>query len=164
MVLASMLMIFIFSEESGEQSAETSGGVIKDVLDVFMPEEDITEEVIKKYQFPFRKIAHFGIFMLLGFCLANAFRNTINLKLIYTYIFSFGSVVLYASLDELHQELSVNRGPSFKDVLIDSLGGLVGVCLFALMIYLFNKVYIKKIRHWRIFLFFEISLIESHKA
>lgn len=147
MVLASMLMIFNFSEESGEQSAETSGGVIKDVLGVFMPEEEITDEVVEKHQYPFRKVAHFGIFMLLGFCLANAFRNTIKLNLIYTYLISFGSVILYASFDEIHQALSINRGPSFKDVLIDSLGGLIGVCLFALMIYLLDMLINRKIRH-----------------
>ncbi len=147
MVLASMLMIFNFSEEDAEASTETSGGVIKDVLDVFMPEEEITDEVVKKFQFPVRKAAHFGVFMLLGFCMANAFRNTINFKIIYIYLISFASVVLYASLDEFHQSFTADRGPSFKDVLIDSSGGLVGICLFALMIFLFNKYLIKKIRH-----------------
>ena len=147
MVLASMIIIFNFSEESAEASAKTSSGVVKDVLDVFMPEEEITEEVVKRYQFPFRKAAHFGIFMLLGFCFANAYKNTISFKLIYSYLISFGSSCIYASFDELHQSFSEDRGPSFKDVLIDSSGGLVGVCLFALMIYLYDKYYIKKIRH-----------------
>lgn len=145
MVISSMLMIFNFSEENAEASTETSAGVIKDVLDVFIPEEEITDEVIKKFQFPFRKAAHFGIFMLLGFCFANAYRNTIRIKLLCSYLFSLGSVIAYASFDEIHQSFTVGRGPSFKDVLIDSSGGLIGICLFAIMIFLINKI--KKIHH-----------------
>lgn len=145
MVLFTMLMIFNFSEESGAQSTVTSGDVVKDVLDIVLPDEELTDDVVKKYQPPFRKLAHFGIFMLLGFCFANAFRNTINFKLIYSYIFSFVSTVVYAAFDELHQSFSLERGPSFKDVLIDSSGGLVGICLFALMIFIFNKFLSKKI-------------------
>lgn len=147
MVLCTMLMIFNFSEEDSTESSKTSSHIIEDVLGVFMPEEEITEEVIDKYQFSFRKTAHFGIFMLLGFCLANAFKNTISLKLVFTYLISFASVALYATFDEIHQGLSDGRAPSFIDALIDASGGLAGIGLFALMIFVFNTKLLKKIRH-----------------
>lgn len=147
LVFATMLIIYNFSEQNADKSAQTSGGVVKDVLDVVMPEEEITEEVIKKYQTPFRKLAHFGIFMLLGFSLANAYRFTINMKSMYVYLISWGTTILYAIFDELHQGYIEGRGPQLKDVIIDSFGGLIGICSFALMIYVFNKFYNKKIRH-----------------
>ncbi len=147
MVFATMLMIYNFSEEDAKASSETSGSVVEDVLDVFLPSEDITDELVKKYQFPFRKLAHFGIFMLLGFCFANAYRNTIKLKQIYIYTLSFFSVIIYASLDEIHQGFTAGRGPAFKDVLIDSSGGLVGIGLFAVMMLIFYSYSKRKIRH-----------------
>lgn len=144
MVLSTMAIIYIFSEENAEKSAQTSSGVIKDVLDVFLPEEDITQEVIKKYQLPFRKVAHFGIFMLLGFCFANAYCNTIRIKSIFNYLISFGSTALYAMFDEAHQNFSKGRGPSPMDVFIDSFGGLVGIASFAIFIYFYNRIINKK--------------------
>jgi len=146
LVLLTMLIIYNFSEESGDKSTETSGDVIKDVLDIVMPEEEITDDVVKKYQIPFRKLAHFAIFMLLGFSLANAYKITINIKLFYIYLISFGTSSLYALFDELHQGFVVGRGTTLKDFLIDSLGGLIGVCIFILLQFIFNKFIKIKIR------------------
>jgi len=146
LVLLTMLIIYNFSEESGDKSTETSGDVIKDVLDIVMPEEEITDDVVKKYQIPFRKLAHFAIFMLLGFSLANAYKITINIKLFYIYLISFVTSSLYALFDELHQGFVVGRGTTLKDFLIDSLGGLIGVCIFILLQFIFNKFIKIKIR------------------
>ena len=164
MVFFTSLIIYNFSTESGDKSTITSGSVVKDVLEVILPEEEVTDEVVKKYQPPFRKLAHFGVFMLLGFAFANAYRNTLNVKLIFSYLFAFGSTVIYAVLDEFHQSFSLERGPSIKDVLIDSSGGLVGICLFAFMIAVFNIITTKKIHQWWIFLFLDISSIASQIA
>ncbi len=140
MVLATMIIIFNFWEQSADKSAETSGGVIKDILETVLPDEEITDEVVKKFQPPIRKIAHFCIFMLLGFCLANAFQRSFNLKAIIMYALSFASVTLYAGLDEFHQSFVAERGPSIKDVLIDSSGGLTGILIFVLMIFILKKI------------------------
>ena len=64
LVLLTMLIIFNFSKETSSKSSETSKDVVVDVLDVVMDKEDITPPVIKKFQFPIRKIAHFSVFML----------------------------------------------------------------------------------------------------
>ena len=144
MVVFTMTIIYCLSEEDATKSAQTSGSVVRDVLETVMPEEEVTDEVVKKYQLPFRKIAHFAIFMLLGFCFENAYRFTINSKLYITFILSFVCVILYATLDEIHQGFINGRGPSFKDVMIDSSGGLFGVLLFATMTYVFNLFKLKK--------------------
>lgn len=133
MVVFTMIMIYCFSEEDATRSAQTSGSVVRDVLESVMPKEEVTDELVKKYQIPFRKIAHFAIFMLLGFCFENAYRYTIKSKIYITPILSFGCVILYAAFDEIHQGFIMGRGPSIRDVLIDSCGGFFGVVLFIAM-------------------------------
>lgn len=143
-VLLTMIMIFCFSAEDAEKSTQTSSGVIEDVLDIVLPKDEITPEVVKKYQFPFRKAAHFGIYMLLGFSLANAFLSTIQTKKYISYICALACGILYAILDEWHQNFSDGRGPSARDVLIDSSGALVGILIFVLFMYIFNRIKSKK--------------------
>ena len=74
-VMATMTMIFLFSSQNAEKSTETSTGFVEDVLQTVLPKDEVTPELVQRTQMviPFRKIAHFGIFMLLGFSLINAF-------------------------------------------------------------------------------------------
>ena len=145
-VLATMVIIFYFSAQSAEKSSQTSGGVIEEILGVVLPKEEITEEIIEKYQPPFRKIAHFCIFMLLGFCLINAFQNSFKFKCLLKFILSFFCAALYAIFDEIHQGFIEDRGPAIKDVLIDSSGGIIGILAYIMMIYIINKLKLK--REW----------------
>ena len=139
-----MVMIFCFSAQNAEKSTKTSSSVVENVLDIVMPKEEITPEVVKKYQFPFRKAAHFGIYMLLGFALANAFKYTLKKKWYISYIASALVSILYAISDEWHQGFSEGRGPSPKDVLIDSSGAILGILLFVAFTYIYFYI-IKKI-------------------
>ena len=101
LVLATMVMITNFSKEDAIESSETSQGVVKDVLDIVLPEEEITPQKINEYQPTIRTLAHFGIFMLLGFCLANAFRATLKINILFSYACSMIASILYAVFDEL---------------------------------------------------------------
>ena len=140
LVLASMLMIYNFSAENAETSTATSEGVIVQILDIFMDKEEITPPVIKKYQFPIRKAAHFGIYILLGFCMLSAFEKTFKIKIWLNIVFSLISCVLYAISDEIHQNFSAGRGPSPKDVLIDSAGALCGILIFWALFAMLHKI------------------------
>ena len=42
-------------------------------------------------------------------------------------------VILHAALDEWHQKFTPGRTPSFVDVCIDTVGGLIGIALFHLI-------------------------------
>ena len=83
MVIATMLIIYSFSGETAQESTETSGGIIEAILKLFLPNEKVTVDLIAKLQHPIRKLAHFSIFALLGFTLANAFKITFKIKLIF---------------------------------------------------------------------------------
>lgn len=139
LVLFVMVMIFNFSSETGAVSTQTSADVVVEVVDVFMEKEEITTEVVQKFQFPIRKLAHFGIYMLLGFCVMNAIEKTFKFKIYLSVFLSFVFSFMYACSDEFHQSYTENRGPSFIDVLIDSGGALVGIFTFILIIWLINK-------------------------
>lgn len=143
LVLIVAVLIFNFSAENAETSSQTSEGVVVEILGTVMDKEDITPEIVTKFHFPIRKIAHFGIYMLLGFCLLNATKHSFKIKTLFNLIISFVIAVIYATLDELHQNFSAGRGPKATDVLIDASGALIGILLFWLAIFLIDKITLK---------------------
>ena len=145
LVLITMLIIFNFSGHSSEKSAEVSEGVVVQILDIVMDKEDITPPVVKKFQFPVRKMAHFSIYMLLGFCMISAFEKTFKIKKWLNAALSVAACCVYAVSDEFHQGFSANRAPRALDVLIDSCGAVTGVLIFLLFIHLYNKYTNKKV-------------------
>lgn len=150
-VLITMMIIFFFSAENGEKSSETSQKVVEKVLETVMNKDKITLEIIQKYQLPIRKLAHFCIYMLLGFSLANAYRVTLSKFIYLPYIVAFPSAIIYAISDEIHQNFSAGRAPSIKDVLIDSCGALTGILVYfwmcVLICHVISKIKYKNKKH-----------------
>lgn len=142
MVCSTLAIIFNFSSVSADKSNETSSGVMEDVFEVIIPDESI-QHAIWKYQPSFRKIAHLGIFMLLGFCLINAYEKTIESRKVLNYLLSLGTVIICGFLDEFNQSFSLERNASFIDVIIDSLGGFVGILIFIFMAFIIKKFKLK---------------------
>lgn len=147
LVLFTMIIIFNFSSESATESTETSKDVVVQVLEIFMEKEEITPPVIKKFQLPIRKIAHFGIYMLLGFCMINAFEKSFAIKLWQNSVLATIASSIYAFTDELHQNFTDGRGPRIVDVLIDSAGALIGIIIFVSLLILYQKVILVKIEN-----------------
>lgn len=136
LVISCMLIILRFSLQEGEKSGEVSSNVIKDVLSAVIGEENVTEELVSNAQVPVRKMAHFGVYMLLGFTLINLFNMLYSVNA-YRIFFLFPPIigVLYSVFDEhLIQKATVGRAPSWIDVLIDSTGVFFGICLYILLI------------------------------
>ena len=89
-----------------------------------------------------RKLAHFSIYMVVGFSLMG-FMCTFDMRNIYKLISSFGIGVIYAVTDEIHQGFVPGRGPSIKDVFIDSAGVLTGIFILITLI-----VFVESIVNW----------------
>lgn len=137
-VVISMFMILSLSMQNAETSGETSKAQVESILNAFLGKENVTEELIKSFQLPMRKIAHFGIYMLLGYALSNAITLTFRIK--YSVLAIFGAFV-YANFDEyIVQNISDGRGPSFVDVLIDTSGAIVGFLLYLALIFINKKI------------------------
>lgn len=147
-----MVAIFCFSAQNGAVSSKTSGRVVTFVIKTFytrFAELSATEkaELIKTFQFVFRKTAHFSIYFLLGFNVFGFF-STLKLSRVKMFAFSVSICVFYAISDEFHQLYSAGRSGNFRDILIDSTGVLCAVVLlfaFLNLLYKKGKVMRKKI-------------------
>lgn len=137
-----MLGIFYFSHQPAEESSDLSGGIcykivsiVSEVMDYDLDESEKllwTEEI----QHPIRKLAHLTEYALLGI--------TVAFGIVYGSDFGQGSVwkqyVLiqmigssYAVSDEIHQLFVPGRAGMISDVLIDSVGVLIGWGVFVVL-------------------------------
>lgn len=132
--LLMMFLIFSFSAQTGEESSSLSNKVtesalivVDHILDKGWSDDDIQVRV-EKYGFYVRKLAHMTEYCILAI--------TIALPLYVYGLRGFPLLLLagiicvgFACTDEYHQTKVANRGPSLRDVGIDSIGALIGITL-----------------------------------
>ena len=135
LVIAVMGMIYSFSAQNGTQSGAMSGKLTTWVINLLVPDFDnMTGEnqASLRYTVGFliRKTAHFLEYALLGFSLMlhiAQIEKKIAVRL--PWLWAWGIGTLYAASDEFHQGFVAGRGPSVRDVMIDSCGVIAGVLL-----------------------------------
>lgn len=129
-------IIFIFSSQSANVSKKSSMP-IADVLNETLyhdsqvnksPEE--IEMQYKRTHSIVRKSAHMCLFLLLGLSTAMWFSFFKHKN---KFLFAFLACVIYAILDETKQLFIPGRSCEFADMLIDSLGALLGMCIAILI-------------------------------
>lgn len=126
------------SAKSGQDSSNISGSFIEFFVRIFDSDfENLSsaeqELIISNYQFFVRKFAHFSIYALLGFFTVGFLNTYNNLKCFKSGIFSQIFVTFYAVTDEFHQLFSPDRSGQLSDVLLDSVGGMVGIIIMFLI-------------------------------
>lgn len=121
MLLVWMGIIFFMSHQPGEVSSSQSELVLK-IFSFFGIE--LNQYFGELATFIVRKIAHFSEYLILFLFAYNVskFYFTSKKARLYSLIFVF----LYASSDEFHQYFIPGRNMAFKDVLIDTSGGIIG--------------------------------------
>lgn len=138
-----LAVIYYFSYMNGDASGDLSSSVTYQLLRWFYPhfnQFDIHEQmvVLDNFHVFVRKMGHFSEYAVLWF-FTYQFLRTYSLSKRQCYlgavVFCFG----YASLDEWHQSFVPGRGPSFKDVLIDTSGSLVGGFVYTSLEKIFFK-------------------------
>jgi VanZ family protein len=136
-----MCGIFLLSAQTAEQSSQTSGTVIHEILlkisDEYVnisPAEQ--KNIIDSLQFFIRKGTHFSIYALLAALFFLSFSQS-SFRLKTKYFLSFLCTVLYAISDEIHQTFVPGRSGELRDVLIDSCGALTAL----LLVYLCVSIY-----------------------
>ncbi len=90
-------------------------------------------------QFFIRKFAHFSVYFILAFLLYRAIRQYLREGA--AFILSLLITVLYAASDEFHQHFTGGRSPHVEDVILDSVGGLIGLIL---AFFIYKKIKLKK--------------------
>ena len=144
-VLLAMGIIFFFSSQTAEASGNTSGRLVRAVLNVIAPDFDLLPKA-KQDTLHFtvtvaiRKLAHFAEFALLGFTLMQLICTIQRRRKIKAgWLFAWGIGTFYAMTDELHQMFVEGRGPGLWDVVIDSAGVLAGAAVLLLLQYFIRR-------------------------
>ena len=132
--LAWTAFIFSRSAKNVTESLEESGAVldfVSRIFDFFGIQNMPSEHLI-------RKLGHFTEYAILAF---PAFFAAKLLPWRGTPVFAFGYCALVACVDEfLVQNLSVGRGPSLFDVVIDSAGAATVVLVLSILLWLRERV------------------------
>ena len=130
-----MIVIFSFSSADANKSTGTNDKVITTMIEI---KDKITnnetpnnekEIIVKNSSFYIRKIAHITEYLILGFLMFNLLKQYSVTNIYY----AIGLSILYSCTDEFHQLFISGRSGSIRDVLIDSIGILIGTYLYKLL-------------------------------
>ncbi len=146
LVLAIFAVIFAFSNQNAIQSTSISRKITEKVTENIKQiqelEKEEREEALLKVEVFIRKLAHFSIYLLVGFVVM-LLMEIYNMKLRNKILCSFGLGFLYATLDEIHQLFVPGRSGRITDVFIDSCGVVVGIGIALLILFLWHKLITK---------------------
>ncbi len=124
-VFSIMLLIFSVSNQEASRSSELSESVLSIFTNFFNISPNDTLHLL------IRKLAHLTIYALLGFFIVNALViNTIKPK---DFLVALAICVLYAMSDEFHQTFIPGRSGEVSDVMIDTLGSILGITMYQLI-------------------------------
>lgn len=135
LLIAWMAIIFNFSNDNGTESTKKSDLVITKIYQVITnaePSKKQLQNIIDKYVYPIRKLAHFTEYAVLGILLVN-FINEFKILSIKVIIISVILCMFYAISDEIHQLFSAGRSARILDVFIDTLGSSTGIIIYKLL-------------------------------
>lgn len=124
-----MLLIFLFSNDTGEVSTKKSDGLIIGTIE-FLLERDLTDAEKEKWigylVVPVRKVAHVITYFILGYLMISLLKE---FRLIdkRTFIFAIILCILYSISDEVHQYFVPGRSGEVVDVGIDTIGSCLGI-------------------------------------
>jgi VanZ family protein len=120
-------VIFVASSNTGSMS--NTSRIIRPLLLWLVP--DISEASLLIVHGFVRKTAHFVFYFILGLLAARAFFFTSKTYLQKLwFLVALALVVIIASLDETNQSFLAARTSSFRDVLLDTAGGLTAITIW----------------------------------
>ena len=134
LVVIWMGVIFSFSSDNKVASDNKSSSVIITIYHFFNSKE-ITKyeekQIIEKYAYPIRKLAHFTEYFILGLLVISLISEytIINRKSI---IIGIIICMLYAISDELHQLFTSGRSARIFDVLVDTSGSTISILIYTI--------------------------------
>ena len=139
LVVIWMIFIFVMSEmdanTSDDQSKTIAIGIVNkyDKITGASPKtlsKHKTKAFIEDTNYLFRKLSHAFVYLVLAILIMNFLLSLRKNSLYQYYIISIIIAFLYACTDEYHQTFINGRTGQFSDVLIDSIGALLGCIIF----------------------------------
>lgn len=136
-VIGCMVLIFSFSAQPSDDSMDLSDGLLHAILRFL--HINLPEAVITFMRVFIRKVAHFSIYMLLGFLMYLLVHKGYCVRektsAWQAVLYSF----LYAVTDEVHQIFVPGRSGMVKDVIIDTSGAVCGMAAAFVICFLFLR-------------------------
>lgn len=143
LTIATFVTIFIFSNQNGEESGETSRGFTRVIIEAIPMTKYLEEErkikLIENAQIIVRKLAHFSIYTVVGINLMGFINTYDKLKQKDKILITILVGIIYAISDELHQMFTGGRTPAIRDICIDTLGVIFGLIVFSIFKMKLNK-------------------------
>lgn len=152
-LLAFIIMAVLFYSSSQPYGEQSLTGMLDEIL-AKEPLKDLLSLIQFNYagdevsivaqgyssfiEFFIRKLAHFGIYFLLGLCWFLGLKNkmtSIGLAAFVSWLLASG----YAAFDELHQSITPDRTPLMEDVILDATGALTSIFLTVVFLLFYSK-------------------------
>lgn len=135
-------VIFFFSGSDASASTTQTKIVINELIKLAENNSFFNFIMLKlteKYSlvYSIRKLAHLTIFCVLQLIVFNVMRHN-GKSILKASVYSMLAVILYAIFDEVHQYFIPGRSCQAKDVVIDTMGGVVGLTISYIGIILKN--------------------------
>lgn len=132
-VILWMGLIFFMSTDTG--SAAHTSRILEPLLRWMNPQ--ISRAAIEQAHFLVRKCGHLSEYAVLAVLCWRALMHSRSAKssdqAMKCAIIAFIVSVIYAASDEYHQSFIPTRGPSVRDVMIDSCGSLLGLTVLLIL-------------------------------
>jgi len=132
LIILWMGLVFYFSSQASDVSSELSGGITRFILEKIgvlegktIEEQGIIETIV-------RKLAHYSIYTLGGILIMlhiDLYKISDKRKIFLSW--TLGTI--YAITDEIHQLFVAGRSGEIRDVCIDTLGVITGICILMLI-------------------------------
>ncbi len=148
LLLVLMVVIFLLSAQPADDSSLTSSHFAEFFAHILFHNYDslspeFQKEAVSGLTFIVRKTAHFSEYALLGFLWYLFLKNTRN-----GMFFSLALTFLYAVSDEFHQLFVAGRSGQFRDVMLDTTGGLFGILVAFVLLCIAHCTLHKEIVHF----------------
>lgn len=115
-------------------TAQNTGSVIIPVLHWIFP--SFPPDTLSAIHFGIRKCAHFTEYFILSWLILRGIRGDNKITKVQWALLTIALVAGYAGLDEFHQSFVPGRTAAFRDVLIDTSGGIAAQVVAALLMLL----------------------------
>ena len=141
LIIIWVMIIFMFSNQDGNKSTNTSDGFLLKVVNVLHLNKDSLkdDELISKYTVLVRKGAHFSAYFVLGILVYSYLAEFMDRKLKLV-LFTILICMVLASFDEVHQYFIPGRSARVFDVFVDTCGASLACGLTVLGGFLKNKL------------------------
>lgn len=132
LVIVWMGVIFYLSHQSASTSSELSTGITVIIVDFIQQIVPLMQYKTSGFTFIVRKGAHLFAYFILGFLVIRAILKSVGLN-VFNATIALLICVLYAISDEVHQLFIPGRSGEVRDVLIDSVGAILGIGLYLIL-------------------------------